>query len=181
MPAFAALLAAVAVLMATAPAGADTQLGDTGKVGRHRLRDSRATPGVVCQYSARGFLTGIRVKPPVVHARNVSRGRDRQTVSWQFRIEYWDVNDFWAEMFTVSRVLRTAWDDTPAAFTARTITGDYTALGARYRVIVIMAWHRGGAVEGRANHLADFYLQVRPGPDATVGPAGYCPAAVGAG
>ena len=142
--------AALLVLASSGRATADTQLSTRGLTGPHALRDGSGAPGATCTYAG-GHLDTIKVRPPRVRARDVSGTRDHQSVRWAIRIDYWDVNLFWstAEAFPPSTA--TAWDDQPAAFSAKTIDAP-TGFGGEYRVVVVMTWLRGGLVEGRSSH-----------------------------
>ena len=141
-------------------AGADTELASWGLTGPRSLRDRQGLPGVACRYvETSGILDTLRVRPPKVRARNVSASRDRQTVSWAIRVDYWDVNEFWATASTAGPWKATAWDDQVAAFSARTIDAPI-GMGGRYRVVVVIRWYRGGALEGRSLRLVDWYRRV---------------------
>lgn len=155
-------------------ASADTHLSGSGRTGRHALRDRVGSPGVTCEYSVpAGRLHEMTVRPPKVFARNRTAARDHQQVSWSLRVDYWDVNEFWAEATSKGPWTATAWDDTPAAFTARTFPAPI-GFGGKYRVVITMRWRRAGVVEGRSTHLVDQYRN-RMGDDVFVsGPEGFC-------
>lgn len=155
-------------------ASADTHLGGSGLTGRHALRDRSGSPGVTCDYSApAGRLDEMTVRAPKVHARDRTASRDHQDVRWSLRVDYWDVNGFWAEAMSKGPWTAKAWDDMPAAFTAKTFHAPI-GLGGRYRVVIRMRWLRAGAVEGRSDHLDDYYRN-RMADDVFVsGPHGFC-------
>ncbi len=168
-------LLALTALVAGGPVSADTQISHSGLTGSHRLRDTHAAPGATCVYVGPSHLLGeIKIKPPVVYARNTTGSRDHQKVGWRYRIDYWDVNGYWDvyELGTIHTA--TAWDDTPAAFTATSLTSGYTAMAGKFRVYVAMLWYRNGVVEGRQTHRVDYYRWKSGTLASTRGPNGSC-------
>ncbi len=169
-------LTATALLLAASGGvvRADTQLGSSGRTGPHALRDREALTGATCHYALpAGNLTTITVRPPRIRARDVTAWRDHQQVSWSIRVDYWDVNDFWARASVSPAWSGTAWDDRTAAFAARTIDAP-TGLGGTYRVVVVMRWLRAGHVEGRSAHRVDWVTQAIGTDRFLDGPQGVC-------
>ena len=154
-------LTAAALLLASSGGivRADTQLSTSGHTGPHALRDRATLTGATCHYALpAGNLTTIAVRPPRIRARDVSSARDHQQVSWSIRVDYWDVNLFWAMGSVSGPWSATAWQDRAAALSPRTIDAP-TGLGARYRVVVVMRWLRSGHEEGRSAHRVDWVTQ----------------------
>lgn len=170
----AGVIAAAALLLATAtPTVADTQLGSSGRTGPHALRDRASLAGATCSYIG-GVLDTIVVRAPRMRARDVSGARDHQSVRWSIRVDYWDVNLFWATASAAGPWTATAWDDQAATFVKRSIPAP-TGLGGEYRVVIVMRWLRNGHVEGRSTHLVD-WVRVTDGATSHLdGPAGSCP------
>jgi hypothetical protein len=158
-----ALLAALA--LTAAPALADTDMGTTGKVGRHHLRDTTTTPGAACVYidaDTDMVLDSMVVRPPVVYARDRTDDRDRQVVGWRIVLMGWVQVGPWEfelrQLATGPIHRATAWDDHRAAFQPDTIT---VVSGAReYEAWVRMLWYKPGdpsTVVGSSRHRVDHY------------------------
>jgi hypothetical protein len=149
-----------ALLMAAAPVAADTELGHSGQVGRHRLRDIFGYPGARCIYPSETAQneTAIRVRSPIVYARNVFSGTDYQLVSWQARLQERQ-SGVWRTISSSRREKEYATDLFPAEFSPRTLA--VTTAGA-HRIRVDMYWYSpdGSTIVGRARHLVDFYAIV---------------------
>lgn len=153
---------------------ADTQVSTSGRTGTHALRDRATLAGATCHYALpAGNLTTITFRPPRIRARDVTAARDHQQVRWSIRIDYWDVNEFWATGSVSGPWTATAWDDRAATFSPRTIDAP-TGLGARYRVVVVMRWLRGGHEEGRSAHRVDWVTQEFHDDRFVQGPEGVC-------
>jgi hypothetical protein len=156
------------------PVGADTDLPGWGRTGPHSLRDREEQPGVTCRYGEpSSVLETLRVRPPRIRARNVTSARDKQRVSWMIRVQYWDVNEFWATASTAGPWTATAWDDQPAAFAAQTVAAPL-GMGGEYRVVVVLRWWRNGKVEGLDRRLVDWYRYTIVNTSWEVGPDGSC-------
>ena len=60
---------------------------ESGKVGRHDVTDSASAPGVICRFAPPLNWsigeTWIQVRPPMMLARDVTAGHDRQLVGWR--------------------------------------------------------------------------------------------------
>ena len=169
-------LTAAALLLTTSGGivRADTQLGTSGHTGPHALRDRETLAGATCRYALpAGNLTTITVRPPRIRARDVTASRDHQQVRWSIRVDYWDVNAFWATASTSGPWTATAWDDQAAPFGSRTIDAP-TGLGGEYRVVVVMRWVRHGSVEGRSTHRVDWVTQSIGTDRFLDGPSGVC-------
>jgi hypothetical protein len=152
-----------ALLVAAAPVAADTELGHGGQVGRHRLRDIFGYPGARCIYPSETAQneTAIRVRSPIVYARNVFDGPDYQLVSWQARLQERQ-SGIWRTISSSRREKDYATDLFPAEFSPRTFAVTTAGL---HRIRVDMYWYSpdGSTIVGRARHLVDFYAIVVDG------------------
>jgi hypothetical protein len=161
-----AVLALVTALTLISPAAlADTDMGTTGAVGRHHLRDSAATPGATCVYvdaDTDMILDTMIVRPPVMFARDRTAARDRQVVGWRIVLMGWVVVGPWEfelrQMATGPIHRATAWDDQRATFDRDAIAIEP---GARtYEAWVRMLWYKPGdptTVVGSSRHRVDLY------------------------
>jgi len=167
------IAAAVAVTALTAgPVAAQTEIGHTGIVGFHTLRDNETRPGATCIYTERdgsyfweGNLTRISVRPPRMRAATGS-----QQLGWRFVIQRraWNgefgpwKNKYFSPM---------QWDVTDtthaASFTRMGVdvdvpTSDPDQLPEYlYRVRVKMFWRNSsGDLTGTAVHEVDQYRMV---------------------
>ena len=152
----------VVLMLAASPVLADTELGHSGKVGRHHLVDTTSSPGVTCQYenSPSQPLTGIHVRAPVVRARNVTAHRDHQLVGWRYIILR--VRGNTESTYFKSPISKlTAYDDKRAPFEdGATDLMSPAQPGDLFYVNVKMFWYRGGKTEGTALHEVDHYVEV---------------------
>ncbi len=171
-------ISAIAGLAVTAlaigPVLADEELGHTGSVGFHALRDSANGGGAICSYkrlnpSPGGYsyeakLKWIDVRPPKVRAISGT-----QEVGWRFMVERVRqvANATWVLRYTspIQRDVTNA--STNAQFTKRGINVVLNTTSAddgpeyEYRVKVKMFWYRAnGTVQGTATHLVSNYRQV---------------------
>lgn len=171
--------AAVLLLALTGlPAAADTDLGSSGLVGAHQLRDSQAAPGLRCGYVLAGapVLDTMTVKAPRVWARDTTTARDTQKVSWQIVVQTWDINGFWDTVALHGPWAAVARDDAPAPFTAKTVEPPLGA-GGTYRVLVRLRWLGPSGVVGSSRHRVDWVIRAVPEASwsDTFGPMGVCP------
>lgn len=172
-------IGAALVLSASTVAVADTELGHTGLVGRHKLKDSADKAGVKCYYQTFDGQDGpasIHVRIPRVFARDRTIGLDSQKVGWRVIVQ--QSSDFvnWTLLFHSSVQKRLATDQSVAPFHNR----DFNLPDRHFiRVRIKMYWYRPGSstvVQGTARHAVDFYDRYL---DSTfedqIGPNGYCP------
>jgi hypothetical protein len=153
-----ALVSLVAVLVGATPVLADSELGHTGKVGPHRLRDTASKPGVTCYYDASTeLLTSLFIRAPMVRARDVSTSRDRQKVGWRYVIKRLEGPESVERFYRSPIMAARAYDDQAAPFQGVHHTLTIADDSASYYVTVNMLWYRGGSVEGRAFHEFDHY------------------------
>jgi hypothetical protein len=149
-----------ASLMSVAPVAADTELGHSGQVGRHRLRDIFGYPGAACSYPSATAQneTSIRVRSPIVYARNAFDGPDYQLVSWRARLQERQ-SGVWVSIASTRLEKDYATDLFPAEFTPKTLAVTTSGL---HRIRVDMYWYSpdGSSIVGRARHLVDFYAIV---------------------
>ena len=150
------------------PVAAQTEIGHTGTVGFHTLRDTEARPGATCTYTQRdgsyfweGDLTRIGVRPPRMRA-----AMGNQQVGWRFVVQRraWD-GEFgpWKNKF-FSPI---QWDVTDtthdASFTWMGVDVDVPTSNPDeppeylYRVRVKMFWRNAsGDTTGMAVHEVDW-------------------------
>lgn len=163
-----ALSAALLVLiLSTGIASADSDVGYSGTVGKHHLRDSSAKPGVKCRYQEGGgsgeqVLYQLVVKPPVVFAVNDTAARDAQKVGWRIMVQR--RNHGAASFVTIAQSsikTATAFDDAAASFSSRTVPV-ISKFGADFRVHIQMLWYaaNGTTVSGWAIHEVDWYRKI---------------------
>ena len=150
---------AVAALAMAFPAtvAADTEMGHSGLTGTHRLRDAAGYPGARCGYynEKTFFLAEIRVRPPVMFARNSTSGLDIRTVAWRAVLQ--DRNGTsWTTIASKAFQKEQATDLHPADFLGQRFT-DLSGDGP-YRILVDMRWYGAdGSVIGNARHRVDHY------------------------
>ena len=167
----------VALLVSTGevPALADTPLWRWGVRGHHEVTDTVDHPGARCQYDpvTRG-LTVIRVRPPIVRARNLTAGPDPQLVGARVWLERRvDADDPWVRVVSSKLATGTA-TDTTSPFRS---TVSMTPQGpGDYRVLWTFSWYGpGGGLTGRALRRIDQYA-LRVGDVTTSHATGSCPA-----
>jgi hypothetical protein len=157
-----ALAVVGSLLVSSTGVSADTHWSGSGTYGVHYLQDSLEFPGVRCFYNNTTFnIQRVKVRFPIVYARNVTQGRDSPVVGWRFSLQRSpaDSKD-WSTIYRSPVKRSTAFDDSPAAFHSRTYT--FTGRNAfHYRVLVGMRWYASGdTIEGRAPHRVDNYAYV---------------------
>jgi len=139
---------------------ADTELGDTGKVGVHSLTDTHSTPGARCHYNASGKLKSIEVRPPNMQA---FAGRTNQVVGWRFTVERRVDPGPWKTVYTsVRQTTSVGGSGDAGGFTSMTapITLPPNESGQHeFRVLVKMFWYAKDdqTVNGTSRHRVDFY------------------------
>jgi hypothetical protein len=157
------------------PVLADTELGHTGTVGFHRLRESVTNyGGAVCiyrsdpppsAYSYEGELYSLEVRPPKVKAI-----AGAQQVGWRFIVERRSEDELagawfpWVERIRSKIQRRTTDTNTNAPFTWMQADVIVPTNGVndtpryQYRVLVKMYWfYADGSIEGTATHRVDWY------------------------
>jgi len=172
----------VVLALAASPALADTGAGHTGKVGTHSLLDTADKPGATCTYKDKNVhdvpfsLVSVRVRPPIVFARNVSSGVDQQKTGWRFSIERRVFSSaIWSPVFASGTQRASATDSSAASFTSMTGKPPLPTEAADYRVKVTTLWFRNGTTEGSAADFVGFYRRVSPDGSQVVGPpSGFC-------
>ena len=157
----AALVAATIALILTAgPTFADTSVDHWGKFGPHYLTDTTEYPGGICHFNSSVTLDGIRVRPPVIYARDLVKGRDTQWVGWQIIVRARGLGETtWRTVSTTSVVKAVAHDDQPASLSMRTAAVHHL----QAKVIVKMLWYQPGSssvVQGWAKHRVDVYRDI---------------------
>lgn len=161
----AAAVLLVATILTIAPAHAvpPGPAATSAAAGEHWLTDNMTIPGAVCVYedgTAGSPLLRIRVRPPVVFARNRRDGRiDHQRISWGYVIQQGSDG---VKFETVARSrLQFAWasDHVPAALdwkSWRVTRQDY-----HQRVVVVVRWYRNGHVVATVR-MVPVYYRYRP-------------------
>lgn len=166
---------ALAGLVATTAAGsvsADTELGHTGQVGAHSLRDGDIYhPGATCRYKTlaggryawQGKLTRLDVRPPRMRSIGSS-----QRVGWRFIVQRAKGDGPWAVTYRSPVQKSRAYSTTNASFdpmtTAVAVPSDYADETYVYRVLVRMLWYRAdGSVQGTARHAVNHYATLTDG------------------
>lgn len=175
---------AALIVASTLTTYADTLISSSGMVGPNHLNDSAAQPGARCWYEEGGgsgeeVLTSIRVKPPVVFARDTTAARDKQKIRFRAIIQRRDGAGPWVVDSTRSATAF-AWDDTQAAFGNLNVSVD-SHFGSKFRARVeITFYSKPGATwiqTGQVVREVDWYRHVFYSTDygndvRTVG--GYC-------
>jgi hypothetical protein len=152
------LLVALAGPVATS---ADTAVRHEGRYGVHYLADSEEYPGVRCAYDDETVIESVRVRDPLVFARDSNPDRiDSRLVSWKYRVQAQSLKG-WATVATSALQVRTATDAQVANFSPMRTAFDGSA-STPYRVVVVIRWYGadGATVVGRAVHRADWYAWV---------------------
>lgn len=154
------------VLLLTALAGpvatsADTAVSHEGRIGVHYLADSEEYPGVRCAYDDETVIESVRVRDPLVFAKDRNPDRvDSRSVSWKYRVQAQNPKG-WATVATSALQKRTATDAQIANFSPMRTSFDGSA-STQYRVVVIIRWYGAddSTVVGRAVHRADWYAWI---------------------
>jgi hypothetical protein len=160
----------VAALMAasTLTVSADTLISTNGQVGPNHLNDTAGQPGSRCWYvesagSGEEVLDSIRVKPPVVFARNSTAARDKQKIRFRAIIQRRDAG---AGSWVVDRTASTtafAWDD-QAASLPQIDQHVVSRFGSKFRARAEITWYslQGGSwvQTGQVVREVDWYHHV---------------------
>lgn len=173
--------AALLTMVAVGPALADNELGHTGQVGPHSLRDSSRQSGATCTYERvvpspggyhyEGRLKKLNVRPPKVRAI-----AGTQTVGWRFIVQLAASQNNTAGPWqtTYKSPTKTASTDSThdAWFWAKSIGGINVPTSSAddgppwyvYRVLVKMFWYwPDGSIQGTATHEVQYYRWVSGG------------------
>jgi hypothetical protein len=157
----------MALAIGVGPVAADTELGHSGQVGRHSLRDTDIEhSGVICQAETvvsgpsgyERILKRIEVRPP----RMRSTGSP-QRVGWRFIVQRSPEFDepVWTTTYKSPIQKAIAYSDVNASFTAMGVPVAVPADSYNnpfYRVRVRMFWYRADdSVSGSARHGVNFY------------------------
>ncbi len=146
------------------PVFADIDIFTTGTVGEHSLKlDTPEAGGAICFFNEEGpdDLWKIKMRPPMVYAIDRDGSRNHQMVGWQLLIDR-SSDTSPAVIFHKSRIQKlVAYDDQPAAFTAKFAAPRFPNDDSRYRVFAKMYWYRAdGSIEGASVHVVTEYRQV---------------------
>jgi hypothetical protein len=157
-------------------------LQHTGKVGPHWILDTPGTPveypAVTCDYDSNGLLSRMRIRRPIVLARNTGPGVQRQDVAWKALIQYTPANSGFEEWYPFGETKttrRSASELDWANWLPRVFDTPQPKGIIGLRVVYRMTWFKGttNQVVGRAEHAPVAYLV-----DPAVGPSyvedGYC-------
>ena len=168
-----ALLSLLALLVAAGPASATTIIASHGMTADwgYMPADETDTPAGKCGYSAAhndgfAYLRWIKVRAPVVAARNVSANDDQQKVSWQVIVQrsiasgWKTIKKSTTRTFTAYEFVPVNHDPIKVSFTA---TDDHN-----WRALIKIRWLRHGSVEGWVKASITYY-----GVKWTVGDPGY--------
>ena len=157
--------------LSVGPVAAQTEIGHTGTVGFHTLRDG-VKPGAKCTWTERdgayfwtGELTHIDVRPPRMRASS-----GMQLVGWRFIVQRRAWNEGYGP-WKNKYFSPTQWDTTSTTSDAsfawmgvdvNVPTSDPDEIPFyQYRVRVKMFWKNGsGDVVGTATHEIDWYRKV---------------------
>jgi hypothetical protein len=158
------ILGGVLVLVGGGLAAADTDLGQSGQVGPHHLRDSKILgAGVACVYAFDGTfnrLTSIVVRPPFAEAKDIKPTRDVRQIYWRIKVQARAAHATgpWKTIRHTSSQDARGYDDTPAPFVKRTLP---MSLGGKrsIRVSIDLAWANvgGNGILGEAHNRVDIY------------------------
>ncbi len=166
--------ALVALAIVVGPTAAQTEIGHTGVVGFHTLKDTSKRPGATCTWTERhlgggyfwqGDLTRISVRPPRMSATPGS-----PTIGWRFVVQrsaFYDDFGPWKNKYSSP----IQWETTDT-----TLDSSFTRMGVDvhvptsnpdqspeyfYRVRVKMFWkNSGGDVIGTATHEVNWYRNI---------------------
>ncbi len=164
-----------AAVIAVGPVAAQTEVGHTGVVGFHTLRDNSKRAGARCTWTERdgsyfweGDLTHIDVRPPRMRAVSGT-----QEVGWRFTVQrqaWYASPGLWKNTYTSPIQWRMTDTSHDAAFAWMGVSVNVPTSNPDkqphylYRVRVRMLWRNGaGDVTGTAVHEVDWYRKVEMG------------------
>jgi hypothetical protein len=162
LAALAVFMSLVAVASIAAPVSAQEVIASQGKTGDwgYSPADDDSTPGAKCGYSAPhedgfAYLRWIKVRGPVVVARDITGGADHQQVSWQVIVQR-SSSSGWKTIKKSSLHQFTADDGGTAApgpikvYVKATNDQDW-------RAVIKINWIRNGATEGWVKASMTYY------------------------
>jgi hypothetical protein len=176
----------LALLLGAAPVAAGgvalPPTGTKGAYGAFGLVDTVDYPGARCIYTEPSLgsqlLTRIKVRPPIVYARDRGPGTDTQVVGWWFDV--WTVHDLvlgtWGKVFQSEFRTATATDTRNAHLGAVSWTVSRDANPSTYYLVrVVMLWLPKGPKPptGSAVVLVAHYADINPYSDYSL--LGNCP------
>ncbi|MET0773068.1 MAG: hypothetical protein ABWZ82_08300 [Candidatus Limnocylindrales bacterium] len=173
----AVVLGTALAIITPSAATADTPVSHRGTFGPHALTDTLEYPGATCRYDDDLDLVRVRVRPPIVFARDRTSARDLQWVGWVVELQYRPDEGSFSTIQRSSVVKVMALDDAPAPFRQRTVTIDRPRGSGSWRVVSRMIWYRPGTAstwQGTARHRVTFYDY----PLAPPGAVAFCPAGI---
>jgi hypothetical protein len=139
----------------------------TGRRGKHWILDNVGPnpelPSATCLYDENLDLEAVRLRRPIVFARNATGGTDTQDIGWRVRLQYTALNSSetdWQPLEVSSEIRRPATDSDWADFRPRTIPVEPLAepfFGVR--AVYQLTWYRKGTdtVRGTARHSPRWY------------------------
>jgi hypothetical protein len=139
--------------------------------------DTTEYPGATCRYDGGMNLYRVRVRPPIVFARDRTSARDMQWVGWVVELQYRPDTGSFSTVQRSSVVKVMALDDTPAPFRQRTVTVERPRGSGSWRVVSRMIWYKPGTAgtwQGTARHRISVYDY----PLAPPGAVSFCPAGI---
>ncbi len=158
-----------ALLAIPSAAAADTPVAHSGSYGPHYLTDTVEYPGAYCHFNENYTLDRVRVRPPVIYAKDRGTGKDSQWVGWQVIVRGRAFDETaWHTVSVSSIVKAVASDDRAASLRMRNIP----VFHLEARVTIKMIWYKPGSsttIAGWARHRVDNYQDI-------FGPMGSCPA-----
>lgn len=180
---FAAACVVFALVIGASPVAAGgaelPPTGDSGRYGVFGVVDTVDYAGARCVYVDTGGqqLAQIKVRPPIVYARDRSHHTDTQTVGWVFSV--WIAHDLgldtWQQVYESDVQIATATDAHNARFSTR---GWKVALDTNtttfYLVRMSMLWYPTTHIgSGNASVLLHHYADINPYSDYML--PDYCP------
>ena len=166
----AGVLGALALVLIVAPATfADTKIGQFGVPGPNALTDSKAHPGVWCNYSKTssdatswaGKLTHLTVRFP--HMATAHPGI-AQKVDWYFIVQRKANSGAWSQTYQSTLFAGQApangnWAALSNEGVNVSVPSNYKMVDYRYRVFVYMEWYNStNGVTGGVERRVDKYL-----------------------
>ena len=147
---------------------ADTELGDDGLVGRHRLADMYDSPGAVCDIVLPGRdslgETWLRVNPPIMFAINRTGGVDEQQIGWRATVSTLNEGTgAWRVVRRSAMTRATATDQLASYFNGQGWLAGFPLTRETYSVSVEMVWYDPDdprRIEGRATHAIEHFMIV---------------------
>lgn len=168
-----AMVALAMVAGVSAPAGAWSELSNTGNTGYYEGPDQRYAKGAVCRYDSDFDLVSIAIKPPSAH----SYTDGTQKIGYRYIIERdtQPYDDDYVLYYRSTFVYDTATQLAITGFKTRTFSGFPGNPSGNWRVRVVLKWVKPGTstkTAGLVHGVIDSYKAVR---DPFTHPSsGYC-------